>query len=232
MGPYFAVDWHAADASPAPPWRPLATLADDCAVLAARIDLVRAALAAMGGLEPEVVERRVAASTAHLGIVARVIAPAVGLAVLGSPAGNWRLAEVWWQDCLGGPLPLSIPGVAADDLTFPRSGQGDASTTGWLLDQLVAPLTDAVATAAVVSPRVLWGNAASAANTAAGLIASQHPELAAGAWAWATAFFDDDRLASETQRPGPGFRRSSCCLLYRLGPGASSICGDCVLGSD
>jgi hypothetical protein len=31
--------------------------------------------------------------------------------------------------------------------------------------------------------------------------------------------------------PGPAFRRSRCCLFYRIGAGGrAAICGDCVLG--
>jgi hypothetical protein len=219
LGPYFPVETHDRSARPDPPWRPLSALVDDPAVLAARIDAVRTALAGAGRMESRAVERRVAASTAHLGLVARVVAPALGLAAIGRPAGPWRLADVWWQDRIGGPLPLSVPETGGTRL------QG----AGGLLDEVVEPLTDGVAAAAAVSPRVLWGNVASAANTAARLVATADAALAPAAWDWAAAVLADPRLATETRPPGPGFRRSSCCLLYRLAGGRAAICGDCVL---
>ena len=80
-----------------------------------------------------------------------------------------------------------------------------------------------------VSPRVLWGNVASAVNGAAAQIASQRPDLSRPAWAAATALFASPRLGRERQPPGPAFRRSSCCLIYKISGRREDVCGDCVL---
>ena len=83
-----------------------------------------------------------------------------------------------------------------------------------------------------VSPRVLWGNVASAVSGAATMIAKGRPDLAAPAAAAATAMLGYPALAGTyAGSPGAAFRRRNCCLSYRLSPpGAASYCGDCVLG--
>jgi hypothetical protein len=87
-----------------------------------------------------------------------------------------------------------------------------------------------------VSGRVLWGNVASAVNSAALQVARQRPDLAGDAWQAAGQLFASERLRDELHPPGPGFRRSSCCLFYRLALSPqqaqvdpSAVCGDCVL---
>ena len=142
----------------------------------------------------------------------------------------------------GGPVPLSVP--------LPAYGDGTvaANWDGWFLDELVAPLTEAVTFQVPVSGRVLWGNVASGINAAAAQLAVRRPDLAPGAWQAASRLFSSPLLRAERHQPGPAFRRSSCCLYYRLAqgapgapgapgpagapgpPGASApICGDCVL---
>ena len=88
-----------------------------------------------------------------------------------------------------------------------------------LLDEVITPITVATAALAPLSSRVLWGNVASAVNGAARQVAAARPELATAAWAAAASFFRDPRLSTEPGPPGPSFRRSSCCLIYRLAPG-------------
>ncbi len=80
-----------------------------------------------------------------------------------------------------------------------------------------------------VSARVLWGNVASAANSAAQLIAGARPDLGEGAYRAADLILADPRVDGGSLRSGTAFRRSSCCLIYRVGGGRSAICGDCVL---
>jgi ferric iron reductase protein FhuF len=123
-------------------------------------------------------------------------------------------------------MPLSVPGPAAAAGADP----GSPAATATLLDEVITPITVATAALAPLSSRVLWGNVASAVNGAARQIAVARPELATAAWAAATSFFRDPRLSTEPGPPGPSFRRSSCCLIYRLAPGKDGpVCGDCVL---
>lgn len=208
FGPFFAAQRHAD--SPTAPWRPMAELSDDPEALAARVHKVRAAL--MGNGEPEL---RVAASVAHLGLVARLIAPMIATAALGEPV-SWSLTDLAWQDQLGGPYPLSI---AAQP-----SGGAPA----------VEVLTDAFGRFGV-SPKVLWGNVGSAANSAAQQIGRARPDMAEAARRAADAVLADPRIDGGVLRSGPEFRRNSCCLIYRLASDKAACCGDCVLtapGSD
>jgi len=69
-----------------------------------------------------------------------------------------------------------------------------------------------------------------AANAAAAQVARQRPDLAGDAWRAAGRLLASPWLRDEPHPPGPAFRRSSCCLFYRLAPGdPSAFCGDCVL---
>jgi hypothetical protein len=204
------------------PWRPVSELAALPGPLGERIAAVRAVLAARGGRPVSQVDPRVAASAAHLGLVARLVSPALAAAALGQRL-DMRLDGLWWQDELGGPVPLSVP---------VHGGAGPV-IRDWhreLLAGVIAPLTTATSRLIPVSDRVLRGNVASGINAAAGQVARSRPGLAGQARAAARALLASPWLAGEASPPGPAFRRSSCCLFYRLAPGSrSAICGDCVL---
>jgi len=202
FGPFFAAQRH--DGSPIAPWRPMAELIDDPDALTARVQKVRTAL--MGNGEPQI---RVAASVAHLGLVARLIAPMIGTAALGEPV-SWSLADLAWQDQLGGPYPLSV-------VAQPTGGT-----------PAVEVLTNAFGRFGV-SPKVLWGNVGSAANSAAQQIGRARPDLAEQARKAADAVLADPRVDGGVLRSGPAFRRSSCCLIYQLAGDRAACCGDCVL---
>jgi hypothetical protein len=233
FGPFFAVSSHPPEAAPAPPWRPAGELTAPSGPLRDRVASVRAALAARGGRAVGEIEPRVAASAVHLGLVARLVAPALGAAVLRCPV-DMRPGGLWWQDVAGGPAPLSVPEPAcgaspgqAGDL-----GQGPVPRE-WdrlLIDEMVVPVTTAISFLVPVSGRVLWGNVASAVNAAAVQVARQRPDLAGDAWQAAGRLLRSRWLRAEQDAPGLAFRRSSCCLFYRLAPGnPSAVCGDCVL---
>jgi hypothetical protein len=240
FGPFVAVDVHPPGADPSPPWLALSDLTRQPGPLLRRIGSARAALAERAGRPGEQIEPRVAASVTHLGLVARVIAPAVAAAAAGHRLAM-PLAGLWWQDTLGGPVPLSVPapgsapadpghgpGSLADPDASPGSPAGPECRR--VLEEVVAPLTEAMAGLAPVSPRVLWGNVASAVNSAALQVAAGRPGLSDRAWAVAAALLASPRLSGETRRPGPAFRRQSCCLIYKIAPGrAGGVCGDCVL---
>jgi len=223
LGPYFAVDSHLPGAPACPPWQPLGELMGDQGALAARIGEVRARLAAAAGCPADGVEFRVAASVAQLGLCARLLSP-----VLGAAAVGWALsvdtAQAWWVPALGGPFRLSLPEEAEE------AEAGTAAPLA-LLAGPVRQVVQAVA-AMAVSPQVLWGNVASAANGAATMIAAARPDLAAAAAAAAAAALRYPALAGTYRgSPGAGFRRRNCCLIYRLSPpGTARYCGDCVLG--
>jgi hypothetical protein len=225
LGPFFAVHSHPPGCGPAAPWRPFRELVDSPGSLRIRVEAVRAALADRAGRQPREIELRVAASVAHLGLVARLLAPPVAAAATGHRL-DLPLRELWWQDTLGGPVPLSIPVPGS---LPPGYGQYEGPT---VLDDVIAPLTAATAGLIPISARVLWGNVASAINGAAGQVAARQPDLARPAWAAAAELFTSPWLSHETRPPGLNFRRSSCCLIYKIAADrarARGVCGDCVL---
>jgi hypothetical protein len=234
LGPFFSAGTHPLEAEPVPPWRPATELTSPSAPLRDRIASVRAALAARGGRAVGEIEPRVAASALHLGLVARLVSPALGAAVLGHRV-DMRPGGLWWQDVTGGPVPLSVPVPRADGehgapLQDPAPGQFPGTWDRQLFDEVIAPVTAATARLVPVSGRVLWGNVASALNAAAAQVARQRPDLAREAWRAAARLLARPALRTEPHPPGPAFRRSSCCLFYRLAPGdPSGLCGDCVL---
>ena len=174
----------------------------------------------------ESVEWRVAASVGHLGLVARLLCPVLGAAVLG-----WGLdiGSVRWQSVRGGVLALAFPPTSIS--TAPQSAwlergspqvQSLRDSLGLLLDR-TASLS--------VSRKVLWGNIASAVNGALVSIVVARPDLSERARLLATAMLRDLVPArSHCGQLGADFRRRSCCLYYRAGPaGTKALCGDCIL---
>lgn len=268
LGPFFAVRPHAPGAGPAGRWRPVDELVRPGAALDARVRRVRGALAARGGRSPERIEPRVAVSVAQLGLVARLIAPAIGAAALGAKLPG-DAASLWWQDELGGPYPVSVavppaatravppavspavsPAAAPAGAPVatapvapstvppvptagPEAGPDAAAHAGPgpLAGSAIEAITRACLAGYSVSPRVLWGNVASAAVSAAGLVGAAVPDLAAAARDAADAMLADGRVEAGALRSGPGFRRRSCCLIYRPAGSTAAVCGDCVLRS-
>ncbi|HEY0998894.1 MAG TPA: (2Fe-2S)-binding protein [Streptosporangiaceae bacterium] len=230
LGPYFAVDVHRPGSPMRPPWQPLSELTGSPGALAGRIGEVRERLAAAAGCPAAAVEFRVAASIAQLGLCARLLSPALGAAAAGR-ALPVDAAQARWVPALGGPFRLSLAEEAiaqpADNAIAAEPG---TAATAALLAGPVTQIVRAVE-AMAVSPRVLWGNVASAVNGAATMIAAARPDLAGRAAEAAAALLEHPDLAGTYQgRPLRGFRRRNCCLIYRLSPERPSYCGDCVLG--
>jgi hypothetical protein len=226
LGPFFALDWHSPDTAPAEPWRSMTDLVDGDA-LAVRVAAVRAALAAAGGLRPESIEPRVAASIAQLGLVARLISPVLGLAVLTGGVPEVELRHVRWQPVLGGPFPLSVDALPTRRSIDPIDIAATISRR--VLAGPVAALVEATRQRSV-SVHILWGNVASAINGASTMISAARPELAADVRLIADRLFDTPPLRGTATSGPDGFRRRSCCLIYRAAPNATGpLCGDCVL---
>lgn len=217
LGSYFAVATHAPAAVPAAPWALLSELANQPDAVHDRVLRTRSALSARDPDHP--VALRVAASVTHLGLVARVLAPVVGLTVMGFDGTALLAGHGWWQDTLGGPFPLSIPD--------PPRHQGALSLDGsW-----VASVSTAISLSYAVSPHVIWGNVASAAQSAASMVAVARPELYGPAAGAIASLLDDPRVDVAEQHPSMPFRRHSCCLIYWVSGSRAAVCGDCVLGA-
>ena len=88
-------------------------------------------------------------------------------------------------------------------------------TPAFLLDQVVAVL-EPVVTGSPLSPRLMWGNVASA------LYATPRVLELPAARPWAAGMLELVPLRGEICEG----RRTTCCLFYEAGGG---LCGDCVL---
>ncbi|MER6119736.1 (2Fe-2S)-binding protein [Streptomyces sp. NPDC001743] len=190
--------------------------AGEGAPLTARIDTVAERLGTS--------ERRVAASVAHLGLAARLWSIALGAAALTGGVPGLRADDLHWDPRLPAPQDLWSGGGAAC--------AGSAARIREVVQYgHLAPLAEAVRRDTPVPVRLLWGNAGSAlAGAVRQLIAwagaHARPDVAARARALAAELFDHPDLRGTGAPHGPGFRRSTCCLYYRV-PGGG-LCGDCV----
>ncbi|MFJ7275253.1 (2Fe-2S)-binding protein [Kitasatospora sp. NPDC098663] len=224
VGPYFALDTPATPgAGPPPGFRPLPELygTGPDAPLARRIRVVAQRL---GTAEP-----RVAASILHLGLAARFWSVGLGAAVLLGTVPT--LEHAWVRIPDQGPLDLWTP----PEPPVPAPSSTSLPTSLPLADQLyeavlvgqLEPLAAAVRSAAPLSARLLTGNAASAL---AGTLRVLDAHAPVPARALVAELLARPPLAGTgTLRTGPhgaAFRRTSCCLYYRVGPGAG-VCGDC-----
>lgn len=222
LGPLFAVHTHSASEPVTEPWRPMNELVTDPAVLRERVAGVRAYLAEAGGRTPDAVPLRVAASVTQLGLVARLVSPALALALSTGRVLDLDLPRVRWQPVLGNGFPLSVPG----NLDDPEPAGLAAALARRVLDGPVREITEATRPYGV-STRILWGNVASAVNGAASMI--ERTEERCHGLISALLSLPPLRDTS-TRAPDGAFRRRSCCLIYQAVPTSSgAVCGDCVL---
>jgi hypothetical protein len=202
--------------------------------LGERVADVRERLAGMSGGGPDAVEWRVAASVFHQGLVARLLSPvlAAGLChgvLVDARAFAWRRV---------GPVELSTGQRTAERV---RGGGGAAEAAAgvadWIEETVVAGVAGRVALtltrAGRVAPGLLRGNTAAALAGAVRALGSARPGARAAAEAVARDLLNRSSLAGTggyqgVDAAGLGvFRRTTCCLYYRL-PGGG-LCGDCAL---
>jgi hypothetical protein len=235
IGPFFTVATGPAPAGGG--WVTLRALATpmDAAEPGAEADPVRVRIAAVGAALGT--DRRVAASTAFQGLAAQVVSPlfaAVAVhGVLPVPAAPGAVSA----DGIARALHWR-PGGAGPWLWWAGAGAvvpGSADLLADVLTGLLTPLVAAVRARASVSPRVLWGDAASAVAAARRVVSAARPGSAGRATAVAGRLLAAPPLAATAALGAPEppdatwtFRRRSCCLYYRV-PGGG-VCGDCVLG--
>lgn len=214
LGPFVSADVHSGRRPLDGPWLPLAAMLDR-GVFRRRVARVGGALTERAPAGTRV-GGRVATSTTHLGLVARLVAVTIAVRTISPerPAIDWTTTQ--WQDTLGGPIPLAI----LEPTTDPEP----------LIPTPVERLTELAASS--VGDHVAWGNVASGVNSAARLIATSCPGRAETAHQVADEILGDPRIEGGTLHSGPGFRRRSCCLIYRLAGTPTAACGDCILTHD
>jgi hypothetical protein len=217
FGPFFVLD---AVNLPPSGWRSVSALVDDPQLLESRVQRVRAALVPPEAEDqPNAVPLRVAASVTQLGLSARLVAVSVACAVDGLPIPTLR--GLVFQDRLGGPYPLALV-----------DGERPSTAGSWpaALIDLVQPLVESVHRRYRLSPRVGWGNVASALVGAASLIGTTDPRLAERAADLTADALGRAELRDAMANDRRGrLRRRSCCLIYRVAGPTPVFCGDCVL---
>jgi ferric iron reductase protein FhuF len=209
LGPYFAVErW-----DPAAPWRPFADLALDPVTLAERVEVAAAVLERTGP-----VSRRVVASVYSLGVVSRLVSPVFAAAVLDGEVPVLSLDTVGWQPVTTGPMPIAYrQGVE-------KVGASAAAIVEGCIEPTVKPFLTTLGDRYRVSPRVLWGNAASAVGGAYTMLKHEN------AGPLVADLLARPPLIGLATWNGRALKRRNCCLFYRI-PGAGT-CGDCVLNRE
>lgn len=208
-------------------WRRLCDVISSDAWVEQWIEHTRTALAEANAISISDVEKRVASSTAHLSLIARIISPTVALVAL-----TGRTPD------LGRHLWLCIDShrlLAATDY------EGLASDRAWelanddlvepLIRRLLLPFGERIEQVSGLSRAIVTGNTASALRGAATVLRSAaDPEVGRRATELVAGLLDLPELSSAWHvHPGPKstWRRRSCCLFYRMPGGA--LCGDCAL---
>lgn len=214
IGPYFAVP--CGPRNDAGDFRPLTTLYTDRDALSAYVAEVGRRL----GID----QRRVAASTLHIGTAARLWSIALATAALTGRVPDLSPDRLWWRTPESGPIELWLPEPAA----LAERNVPDALHRTVLADNLL-PLGDALRRDFGLSPKLLPGNTASALIGAVRVLLHRAPDAPHPPLALATALLEREPLAGAgTLTAEPlAYRRRSCCLYYRV-PGAG-YCGECVL---
>ena len=222
LGPFFSAGFHDESAPPEASWRSMDELLGDPEVLNRRVAFVRGSLAERAGLAVDAIEPRVAASVAHLGLLARLTAPLFALALVHRCALAMDLRDLRWRPLEGTAFDVSIPlnVLAATDVP----------ATSMLDGHAVTEVGEAFSRFGI-SRRILRGNAASALAGAATALSLTRTDLAEPARAMLAGLLTHPMLRDAARlEPGGTLRRRSCCLIYRAAPGANgALCGDCVL---
>lgn len=209
-------------------WRPVLALHDPD-VLRERVATGRAGLARAVAVDSGTVEERVAVSLVVQSICARLLSPVVATAVLHGIVPRFDAADLQWRPAATGPLPMRLVGPLREPAQAATVQQCSQGVDAVVIGPLVAPLLDAARSIARLAPALLWSNVASALVGAAAVVTAARPE-SAGRVREVT-----DLLLALPPLAGRGsfepatrrFRRSACCLYYRL-PGGG-LCGDCPL---
>ncbi|MFD6417697.1 (2Fe-2S)-binding protein [Streptomyces sp. NPDC060194] len=179
-------------------------------------------------------ERRVAASIAHLGLAARLWSIGLGAAALHGAVPD--LSGLRWDPDAAAPddLWLTAADRTALDLAAPTDDPAAlaARLRAAVLDGHLTPLAAALRRDHRVSAALLRGNSASALAGAHRALrdwsrANHRPEAARRATAVAHALFALPELRGTGTLRAGAFRRTSCCLYYRVPAGG--LCGDCCL---
>lgn len=220
LGEFFALPVADGDS-----WLPIATLLNDAATMREYTRRARSAIAASMRVGVADVPVKAAASSVHLSIVARLLSPVVGAATCLPTFPLLTAKTLFWQRTSSHRPALGAAGAMCATVIGPR--QSADAIADSVVHNVLRPLNETMRLAAALSPRVLWGNVASAANGAVTVLALSRPGDEPRGRALVAALIATDQLREAAQIHDGQFLRRNCCLFYQV-PGAG-YCGDCVL---
>lgn len=220
LGDFFALP--AADPAT---WRPIAALCGDQAAVHEYTMRTRAATAAGFRIDEAAVPVKAAASSVHLSITARLLSPVVGAAACLGTVPLLTLDSLFWQPDSSHRPVLGTAGAESVTETDPRRAADVIA--GSLIGSVLSLLNDTMRRAESLSPQVMWGNIASAANGAVTVLTQSYPAARARGLDLVAALIATEPLRGTAEVVGQRFRRRNCCLFYQV-PGGG-YCGDCVL---
>lgn len=225
LGGYFAMpvlpDPAAGD--PGRRWRGFRELLEP-AVAHRFVSATRSAIAASTGCADARIDLRLAASSFHLGVAARLLSPVIGSTTCLSEVPLIGAETLLWR-ADGHSAELAVTGVDHEPALSLEHAAGVIGAT--ILSTFFEPLHETLAAIFSLSPRVSRGNVISAANGAVTVLAMSQPRFEARGRTLVRALLDTPALAGSGEFRDGQFVRNSCCLFYRA-PGAG-LCGDCVL---
>ncbi|WP_237720012.1 (2Fe-2S)-binding protein [Streptomyces xiaopingdaonensis] len=170
-------------------------------------------------------EPRVAASTLHLGTVARLASLALGSAALGGAVPDLRPEALRWR-APGGVVQLWLP-----ELRELPAERGLSENVRQVFAAHLTQLDAAVHRLWKLSPQVMRGNAGSAVAGAVRVLGREYPEAGRRAARLAATLLPREPLAGAGEfalnDETLAFARNNCCLYYRVR--GAGTCGDCVL---
>jgi ferric iron reductase protein FhuF len=212
-------------------WEPVTVLGGaDGQRVAEEVRRVRAQLGALSGGGVQDVEWRVGASLFHQGLASRLLSPVLAVALCHGLL--LRAADLCFDPGRSGSLTLHT----AQKWAGPISAV-PAEVAEWLAESVVelvlTGVEAALAGAGRISPGLLRGNTAAALAGAARALGAARPERRPEAEDVVRLMLERPSLSGTghytgTDRSGLAvFRRTTCCLYYRLPDGG--LCGDCAL---
>ncbi|MCV7068167.1 (2Fe-2S)-binding protein [Mycolicibacterium farcinogenes] len=220
LGEFFALS--AADPAT---WRPIRSLCGDQAAVHEYTVRTRAATASGFGIDEADVPVKATASSVHLSITARLLSPVVGAAACLGTVPLLTLDSLFWQPDSSHRPVLGTAGTESVSETDPY--RAAAVIAGSLIGNVLSLLNDTMQSAESLSPQVMRGNIASAANGAVTVLAQSRPDAQARGRDLIDALIATEPLRGTAEVVGQRFRRHNCCLFYQV-PGGG-YCGDCVL---
>jgi hypothetical protein len=226
LGEYFALP--GAGDRGGPRWHPLPSLLDE-ATIRDLVDRTRQAITTAMKCDLNEVSVRLAASSFQVGIAARILSPLMGAAICYSAVPILNRESLRWRSA-GHAALFAADEIGFDEIGFVRvtdPAEAARVIAESALSEIFIPLNEILASAVSLSPKISWGNVASAANGAVTVLSMARPDLERAGRTLVQALLDTPLLSGTGTFDAGAFARRSCCLFYQAP--RSGLCGDCVL---